>query len=223
MKKMLKAEIFKGIDEQHLNALQHCLEIKEVNFKKGQYIFEAHNEITFFGLLIEGQAQVENTDFFGNRTIITKVRELETFAESILFSGTNIIPFDVIASTDCKVCLISMTSVNRCGNNCSFHNQLINNILRISSKKNIYLNQRIHCLTKKSIREKLLYLIVSNCTRLSCDSIELPFNREMLADYLAVNRSALSREISNLVDEGILKVNKNRFTIIDGKKLENIL
>ncbi len=223
MKKMHKAAIFEGIDKDQLESLQNCLEIREFEYKKGEHIFDSQTEIKYFGLLVEGQIQIENTDFFGNRTIIAKIKELDTFAESFVFSDTKIIPFDVVAATNCKVCLIGMNSINRCGGNCGFHNQLISNILKTASRKNIYLNQRIHCLTKKTTREKLLYLILSNCTKNSCDSVELPFNREMLADYLAVNRSALSREISNLVEEGILKVDRNRFTIIDGEKLENIL
>jgi len=220
--KMLKSKIFEGISELQYKTLNHCLEIHEREFKKGEIIFHQGTEIQYFGLLIEGAVQVENTDYFGNRTIIAKIKELDTFAESFLFSDSRVIPFDVTAVKDSKICLISISSLNRCGKNCGFHNTLIANILKVASRKNIYLNQRIQCLTKKTTREKLLYLILSNCTKNSCNSIELPFNREMLADYLAVNRSALSREIAKLMEEGIISVNKNRFTILDSKKLENI-
>jgi CRP-like cAMP-binding protein len=223
MKQLINAKIFNGITKDNFHHMTGCLDIKEAKFHKGEFIFEANSEVNYFGLLIEGVVQVESTDYFGNRTIITKIDELETFAESFLFAEQKIIPFDVRAITDSKVVLINISSLNMCGSNCGFHNQLIRNILKISSTKNIYLNQRIRCLTKKTTREKLLYLILSRCTRTNCDSVELPFNREQLADYLAVNRSALSREIKKLIDERVIKVSKNRFTIIDGEKLEDLL
>ena len=106
--------------------------------------------------------------------------------------------------------------LNTCDNGCRFHHTLIRNLLGIVAQNNMYLNQKIKYTSRKTTREKLMAYLTDQAKMKGSNDFTIPFNRQELADYLGVDRSALSNELSKMQREGLLQVEKNRFRLLAG-------
>jgi CRP-like cAMP-binding protein len=154
-------------------------------------------------------------DYYGNRSILSEVAPSEIFGEAFACAESRNLPISVIATDPCEVMLIECSHIlHTCQNNCGFHQALIFNLMKDLATKNILFHQRIEITAKRSTREKLLAYLVLQAKNTGYDSFEIPFDRQELADYLEVDRSGLSAEISKLRKEGILESQKNRFTLL---------
>ena len=218
MKKFLlileKCPLFHYINTEDLVALLGCLAPEIRDFRKKETIFSEGSSARFVGIVLSGQAQIERTDYYGNRSIQAVVEPGELFGES--FACANVpFPVNVTASEDSQVLLIDCKKIILpCSHACSFHGQLIMNLLHVVAMKNILLNQKAEITGKRSTREKLLAYLSMQAKRQGKSTFSIPFDRQELADYLQVDRSGLSNEISKLRDEGVLASKKNQFTLL---------
>ena len=207
--------LFKGIEESDLKPLLSCLRSKIVHFDKGQTVFSCGEGIKQFGIVLLGQVQVVQDDYYGNRTILAQIDAGNLFGESFSFAAIKKLPVSVIASAESTLLFIdSHRLAVPCGKACGFHNKLIENMLMIVSTKNIALTQKIEFTSKRTTREKLLAYLSAVATESGSSSFCIPFDRQALADYLGVERSAMSAELSKLRDDGILRFHKNQFELL---------
>ena len=204
--------IFEGIENIEIEKMLKCFEARKRIYKKDRTIVSNIINVKMVGIILSGTANMERYDYNGNRSIIEKLEKDSVFGEVFSRLGSDI---SVVATSDCEILFIEYDHIiNRCKNSCPYHNTLTNNMLKLLSKKIFELNQRVEILSKRTIRDKLLSyfeLLASNNPK---RSFTLPFTYTDLADYLSVDRSAMMREIKNLKEEGFIKTNARKITII---------
>lgn len=207
-------DLFQGITEKNKRKLIRMLEANTVTFKKDESIFKLINtNNNIIGLIIEGYAQIIKTDYNGNRTLIEELYENDVFGT--LISSLKSKEYDIITKENTKILLIDYDNVLNCNkNNNSFYVQFLKNLLSIVTSRIEEKNERIEILTKKSIRNKLLEYFQIVSKKHGSKYIYLPFNFTDLADYLAVDRSAMSRELKYLKEEGFIEVKGKRITLL---------
>lgn len=207
--------LFAGISDADLSQLLPCLGAKLVPFDKKYTIFMEGSPAKYVGILLSGSAQVIQNDYYGNRSIVTEVSPSEMFGEAFACADVAALPVSVLANEPCEVMLIdSVRILHACSNACDFHQQMIFNLMKNMARKNIQFHQTVDILSRHSTREKLLAYLNFYAKRTGSSSFEIPFDRQELADYLKVDRSGLSAEISKLRKEGILESEKNLFTLL---------
>ncbi|MHB1483905.1 MAG: Crp/Fnr family transcriptional regulator [Saccharofermentanales bacterium] len=207
--------LFKGIDEADIQPLLSCLSAKTEHYKKNEIVFMAGERIVRFGIVLSGQIQVVQEDYFGNRSILANLDPGDQFGESFACTEMNILPVSVLTIIDSEVLFIDCRKLaSPCAKACSYHSKLIQNMLSIVSMKNILLTQKIELTSKRTTREKLLAYLSIEAQKSKSSRFKIPFNRQELADYLSVDRSAMSFALCKLRDEGVLKFNKNKFEIL---------
>jgi CRP/FNR family transcriptional regulator, dissimilatory nitrate respiration regulator len=210
------AELFQNIAETDLKPLLSCLSARTVRHAKGQVIWAAGDHVDCFGMVLSGLVQVVQDDFYGNRSILAQIGPGHLFGESYAFAEIEALPVSVLAAAECELIFIDYRRLAfPCAMACEYHGQLIKNLLHIVARKNIALTQKIEMTAKRTTREKLLAYLSLEAQKAGGRRFCIPFNRQELADYLAVDRSAMSAELSKLRREHILDCQKNQFELYD--------
>lgn len=205
-------ELFSGCTKQEAEEMLGCLGAQEKTFQKDSTIFHAGQTIQKMGLLLSGGIHIVRTDVWGNQNIIGNIEPGEVFAETYACVSREPVFADVITVKPSKVLFLDVWKVMRtCASSCSHHQRLIGNLVTIMASKNLNLAQKINHITPKTIRERLLSYLSQEALRQGSQSLEIPFNRQQMADYLCVERSALSGELSRMQKEGLLTYKKNQF------------
>lgn len=209
-----RVSLFRGIEQDNLSGMLSCLGVVKKYYLKNQSIIHAGEEVTSLGIVLDGQVQIVKDDILGNRMIVAGLLAGDIFAETIVCAGLKESPVDVYACDNCSVLWVSIKRIiTTCSNSCSFHNRLILNILELLATKNLYLNNKMEFLAKRTIREKIMTYLSFQKEMNQSSSFVIPLNRNEMADYLCVDRSALSRELSKLREEGAIEYNKNQFNL----------
>jgi CRP-like cAMP-binding protein len=189
--------------------------VRRRGYPKGKFLLFAGQHITALGLLLSGQLDILQDDIWGNRRILERVSPGEMFGTAFSCADVARIPISVQAVQGSEVLLFDYRKViTTCNSACGFHTQLISNMLRLLARKSISMMEKIENVTRRSTREKLLSYLSQQAQLKQTQSFDIPFNRQELAEYLAVDRSALSAELGRLRDEGVLKFNKNHFELL---------
>lgn len=167
------------------------------------------------GIALSGRILIIKDDFWGNRTILSEIHSGELFGESFPDTASQpSSPVSALAAEKAEVLLIDYAKIiTTCSSNCFFHNRVIVNLISILTKKSVSLTHKIACVTKKTTREKLLFYLSSQTSQAKGKAFTISFNRQELADYLAVDRSAMSNELSKMRNEGLLDFHKNMFLL----------
>ncbi len=209
-----RANIFRNIEEKDLVTLLSCLDMKTKEYKKGCYVVEQGEKMGSLAILLEGAMLIQSDDFWGNRSIIGKISAGDTFGEAYAFSNTQEAFNDVVATENCVVAFIDAKhALTSCTSNCIFHAIFIQNIFRIIAEKNQKLVLKLEHVSRRSTREKLISYLSEEARIQKKSHIIIPFNRQQLADFLFVDRSAMSNELSKMRDEGLIDFDKNSFTL----------
>ncbi len=207
--------LFWDIEEQELHNLLKCLNAKVNDYKADSIIFCEGDVAQYVGIVISGEVQIVKDDYYGNRSIVAYSQSGQLFAEAFACADVRILPVSILTTSDSKVMLVDYRKViTMCTGGCSFHNRLIYNMLKIVANKNVMLNQKIEFTSKRSTREKLMAYLAYEAKTAENNTFIIPFNRQELADYLCVDRSAMSNELSKLRKEGTLEFHKNKFRLI---------
>ena len=219
MKKYISAlercGLFKEIEKENLIAMLGCLGARTVSIEKDNIIFAEGTPAKHIGIILSGAVQMVQDDFYGNRTIVTQIQENGLFGESFACAGISSLPVSFIASKDCEIMLIDCSRItNTCCNACTFHKQVIYNLLHLVAKKNLDFHQKIEITSKRTTQEKLMAYLLSVAKQEGKNSFMIPYDRQGLADYLGVERSAMSAELSKLRKNKIIEYHKNCFKIL---------
>lgn len=207
-------QLFDGIEPEAFPSMLSCLGMKELDIPKDVYVLSAGDPVENVGIVLQGTLHVVREDDHGSRSLLATLPPGALFAETLCCVGTKESPVSVLASTDSRVMLLAFSRIIRtCSSACSFHAKLVANMLQVVASKNLMLQARMEFLSKKSIRARLLAYFASAAAEQGRD-FSIPMSRETLADFLCVDRSALSRELGRLKDEGIVDFWKNQFRLL---------
>lgn len=210
-----KCPLFLGIEDQKLLKMLTCLGATVEFYDKKYTVIAEGNRARHVGIVLSGSVQIIQVDYNGNRSILSSVSPSETFCEAFAAAETDSVPISVIANEPSYIMLINCSHIlHTCSNACGFHHQLIYNLMKDIATKNIILHQRLEITSNRSTREKLLTYLSYQSKRAGSRTFDIPFDRQELADYLEVERSGLSNEISKLRDEGILESNRKHFILL---------
>ncbi|MBQ4468799.1 MAG: Crp/Fnr family transcriptional regulator [Synergistaceae bacterium] len=205
----MKTELFANMTRREFDASIEYINAGEFFYSRNQIIFSAGDVIDKIGLVTGGKVIIESNDLFGNNIVLGLAKEGELFGEVYAILGEPLL-VDVRAKQDCIVLFLK---VNNLPASRSWSLKLTDNLLRITARKNLYLSQRSFINANRTIRKKVMsYLNYISLTEGS-KSFEIPFDRQQMADYLNIDRSALSKELSDMKKEGIIYFRKNHFTI----------
>lgn len=203
--------VFDKITQEEYDELISCGGIRAVEYKKGAVLFQTGDQTEEFGILLSGKIHIENIDLWGNRMILHNISEGQAFAETYAFCKVPIM-VDVTAVEDSKVLFVDIGILLSCGNQAKlWYNKLLYNLLVLSTEKNLAWSSRVFCIASKSIRTRVMTYLSSEAVRCGSTEFTVPFDRQQMADYLNVERSALSKELGRMQKEGILTFRKNKF------------
>ncbi|MBR6542660.1 MAG: Crp/Fnr family transcriptional regulator [Anaerotignum sp.] len=208
--------IFQGITPDEIKAMLGCLQAERKTYEKGEMIYRMGDVIPAMGLVLSGRVSIENDDIWGNKSILDTASSGQFFAETYACVPSEPMMVSVVASEKTEVLLLNVSRILQvCSNNCSHHNKIIHNLLSISARKNLNLSRRIFHTSSKSIRGRLLSYLSYQAMKNGSREFDIPFSRQQLADYLSVDRSALSNELSKMQKEGLLSVNRSHFVLLE--------
>lgn len=209
-----KIPLFYGVKPEEIPSILHCLSGQIRSFSKGEMIFCAGESITSVGIVLEGSVHIEIDDFWGSKNILNHVGPGQLFGEAYACSPSEPLMVNVVSVTPSQILFLDVPKIlHTCEKPCNHHQQMIENLLRIMATSNLQLSRRILHTTPKTIRERLLAYLSYQELLTGSPEITIAFNRQQLADYLSVDRSALSKEIGKMQKDGLLEVKKNEFVL----------
>lgn len=212
---LTKTILFQGASAQDVQAMLHCLKAEVKNYRRGETIYHMGERIQAMGLVLSGSVSVEHVDVWGNKSVLDKVETGHVFAETYACMPEEPLMLNIVATETTEILFLNMQRVmHLCSNACEFHRTMIRNLLSVLLQKNLRLSSRIFHTSAKSIRGRVLSYLSFEATQRGRYAFEIPFNRQQLADYLNVDRSALSNELSKMQKEGLLKLERNHFTLL---------
>ena len=210
-----KCPLFTGIAESDLEMLLACLSSRRQSYDKDGFVIMAGERVSDIGIVLSGRVLVLKEDFWGNRTILSEIEAPGLYAEAFSCAEEKVFPVSVMATEKTEVLFLDYKRVvTSCTSACAIHAALIQNMLRIISRKNIALVDKIEHITKRTTREKLLSYLSEQARLKGSNIFSIPFDRQELADYLAVERSAMSAELSKMRGAGLINFHKSSFELL---------
>ena len=209
-----ETQLFRGIEEQEIDSLLQCLAATKREYKKGEVILSEGTITESLGIVLSGMAIISCSDIWGNNSILGDIAPGAVFAEVYACIPGEPLRISVSAAEDTTVLFMNVGRVlSTCTNACPFHTKLVRNLLTVCAYKSLQLSQRILHTSSISIRGRLMSYF-SQCAKGSGScSFQIPYNRQQLADYLGVDRSAMSNELSKMQKEGLIEYQRNQFLL----------
>ena len=208
--------LFRGIGFSDLETMLGCIGARIKTVKKEEILLLAGSKPRYIGIVLGGQLQIARDDYDGNRSLIATAAVGDVYGETLCCAGIPESPVTVTAGTDATVLLLRFSRIlHTCPNSCAFHAKLIGNMLGIIAGKNLFLQFRMETISLKSVRARVLRYFESLSAKRG-RQFSIPLNREEMADYLCVERSALSHELSRMKKDGLIEYCKNKFVLIKG-------
>ncbi|SEH85439.1 cAMP-binding domain of CRP or a regulatory subunit of cAMP-dependent protein kinases [Ruminococcus flavefaciens] len=204
--------LFNGFDETEVNNLLGSLNAREKRFRKGAMIFHSGDVISTLCFVITGSVTIESNDMWGNRTILNLVSKGQFFAESYALLPDEPMLVDVCANEDCTIVYLDMKSLGGIDDNSRA--RLLANLLMITTRKNLHLSSRSFHTAPRQVRGRIMAYLNTVSVQKNSREFDIPFDRQQLADYLNVERSVLSNELSKMQKDGLIRCRKNHFEIM---------
>lgn len=210
-----KNKLFKGLTSNEIDHILSCHEPMVKTFEAHEHVFMKGEELEHFGVVLSGRLHLLKDDFYGNESIVQKVYPSDSFGEAIALIEKEPTPVRVLAAVKSTVVFFNMRRfITQCERACDHHRRLKENLLQQFAVKLLSLHEKIELLSKKTIRDKLLDYFNRQRERQHSKTIELPFSRQELADYLNADRSAMVREMKKMREDGIIRVRGNTIDIL---------
>ncbi|MBE6631532.1 MAG: Crp/Fnr family transcriptional regulator [Ruminococcaceae bacterium] len=216
LKLLENVPLFEGVSREEIERVLKCFGAVFKEYEKNQIIFMEGGPADRIGVVLSGSVIVLKEDYYGTRNIIEKSGRGELFGEAYAGAGLARMPVSILATERSEVLLIKCDHIlSPCRNLCTFHNRMIRNLLSVVAQSNIKLSRKIDYVSKRTTKEKLMAYLLDEAKRAGSSYFTIPYDRQMLADYLCVERSAMSAELSKLRDEGKIETDKSNFRIVD--------
>lgn len=211
----VNSPLFSGIRPEDMDAMLGCIGYHIGTYRKGEAIaFEAEN-IRHVGIILSGRVDMVKEDFWGNKTMLMRMGKDELFGETFACGSDTVSVVTFLVSEDAKILFLPFNQVmHSCTMACVFHHRLIENMVRIIADKNRELMRKVEVISKKTLREKILAYLSLQAQTQDSPYVQLPLGRVELAEYLCADRSALTRELAKMREEGLIDYDKNCFRIL---------
>lgn len=202
---LMRHPLFSGISLENLRSLLGCLAARIEEFPKGAPVFLEGDPAGFIGFVLEGSVQIVRDDFYGNRSLYMQAAKGDSFAEAFACANVKVMPLSGFAVQDTKIMWLECARMlTVCSNACGFHNMLVKNLLQEVSQKNLLLSRKVQFMSQKTTKEKLMAYLLDQAKQKQSAEFTIPLDRQALADFLGVERSAMSAELSKLRKDGVL-------------------
>lgn len=210
-----KTQMFAGVGEDEISEMLSCLDARLYNYKRGEYVLRQGEHLRDVLVLVEGELHIQNDDYWGNRSILGRISVGDMFGEAYLAPESGGILNDVIAVEDSAVIFFDVKRVlTSCSSACRFHAAVVQNMFFAISEKNRKLVQKLGHMSRRSTREKLISYLSGEAKKNNSSCFSIPFNRQQLADFLSVDRSAMSNELCKMRNAGLLEFDRNTFRLL---------
>lgn len=206
---------FNGMRDEEILSILHCVQASTVARPRGAYILRAGDTTEVMGLVLSGSVLILQEDLWGHRNILSKCTAGDFFGEPYAATSDAVLNVNAVAEDDCELLFLNVKRLlMSCPTACGHHQKLIRNLVSVLANRLLVFNDKITHVSKRSTREKLLSYLSTESVRQASLSFDIPFDRQQLADYLCVDRAAMSVELSKLQKEGILKTKRRHFELI---------
>ena len=212
--KLMGSILFRGMREEEIRTCLKALNAHKKSYKKGAILLQAGNITNQMGMVLAGSVTIESNDIWGNCTILAHVGKGHFFAETYALLPEEVMLVDVKANEDCEILFLTIGQLLKTYNSSPWQEKLLKNILLISSHKNLGLSRRSFHTSPKSCRGRLLSYLNTISLQTGATEFDIPFNRQQLADYLNLERTNMSKELTRMKEEGIIQCHKNHFKLI---------
>ena len=213
--KNVRSPLFAGVDAGDMELMLGCIGYHIGTYRKGEIIAFEEENINHVGVVLTGAVDMIKEDIWGNRTMLVRSYPEDIFGETFACGEDTLSVVTFVAAEDTKVLFLSFCRVmHTCTHACRFHQTLVENMVRLIARKNRELMRKIEVVSKKSLREKILAYLSIQAQSQGKRRFEIPLGREEWAEYLCADRSALTRELAKMKEEGILDYQRNIFEIL---------
>ena len=214
LEKIKKSPLFLNITNEELEKMLKCFGATIKQFEQGDMIIRQGDVVSKIYMILEGIVNIEKDSYWGRRIIIQKLSDFDNIALCLAATNNAESSISAVCDKKTKVLVLNFNKcTTMCTNACNHHSSLIQNMFKILSKENMELLEKIENISQKSIRDKLLTFLSNESLKNKSNTFEIHFNRQELADYLNIDRSAMCFEMSKLKSEGLINYNKNRFVL----------
>ena len=211
-----RTKLFAGVSGNDIESLLTCLGARLTHYNKGEYVVRQGENISSIMVVVEGSLNIQNDDYWGKRSILGNIAVGDMFGEAYAAPDSGASLNDVVALEDSAVVFFDVKRIiTTCSSACRFHSMIVQNMFFAISEKNRKLVQKLGHMSRHTTREKLISYLSEEAKRQNSSEITIPFNRQQLADFLSVDRSAMSNELCKMRDEGLLRFDKNKFSLRD--------
>lgn len=208
------SNIFSGMNDEEIESILSCLSAVSKTYPKNSFIFSSGDKISSAGLVLSGSVHIIKEDYWGNRAILARCDAGSLFGEVYAVLRHEPVGVSAIADEESKVLFLEIQRVmTMCSKSCAFHNRLIHNLITDMAGKNLALTRKIEHMSHRTTREKLMSYLSEQALLNSKSEFLIPFNRQQLSDYLSVDRSAMSKELCNMRDDGLLEFDRSWFKL----------
>jgi CRP-like cAMP-binding protein len=206
--------LFSGMTATEIEACLTALQAKKKTYRKGETILHAGSTTESMGLVLSGSVTIESNDVWGNRSILSNVSEGQVFAETYALLSDQPLLVDVTANEECRILMMKISKLKKMTEQPLWAMKFHRNLLTITARKNLMLSERSFHVSSRTIRDRVLSYLNAVALQTGSKQFEIPFDRQQLADYLNVERTALSKELGAMKREGIIDARKSRFTLL---------
>lgn len=211
-----RTQMFSGVGENEIESMLSCLGARLYEFSKGEYVIRQGERLSDIIVLVDGNLHIQKDDYWGNRSILGQISVGEMFGEAYVAPDSGTVLNDVVAVEKSMVIFFDVKRIlTTCSSACRFHNLVVQNMFFTISEKNRKLVQKLGHMSKRTTREKLISYLSEEAKKQKSSKYTIPFNRQQLADFLSVDRSAMSNELCKMRDEGLLEFEKNQFVLFE--------
>ncbi len=211
-----QAELFMNLRTEDIKALLVGLQAKKKRYAKGEFLFYAGEEIRHIGIVLSGAVHVVQEDYWGNRNILAQIQPGGMFGEAFACLPGSLSTVGAVAAEESEVMRVRIDDILHC-HMAAQQEQLVMNLLALVARRNLLLTQKIRCVSQRSTRRKIMTYLSDEARRQGDSSFSIPFNRQELADFLSVDRSAMSAELSKMQREGLISYRRDTFTLYSGE------
>ena len=208
------SQLFSGISEKELAVMLSCLDARKEEFPKEAFVLHSGDTVESIGLVLSGSVLIIQEDIWGNRNILSKAGPGQTFAAAFACASGSRLNVGVITETPVIAMFLDVKRIlNVCPTACAHHSRIIRNLLDELAEKNLRFNEKLTHMGQRTTRAKIMSYLSAEAQRLGKYEFDIPFSRQQLADYLAVERSGLSLELGKMRSEGLLDFHKSHFIL----------
>ena len=216
---LTKCNLFENISYEDAQEMLRSLQAYTKNYQKREIVYHIGDKIQTIGIILAGSVHIERDDVWGNKTLLDRIGIGQVFAEAYACAQQEPLMVNVVAAEKSEILFLNMSRVLQvCPQTCGCHRKLIQNLLKVTACRNLSLTRKIFHTTPKTLRGKILSYLSDQALLQGKYEFKIPFNRQQMADYLGVDRSAMSNELWKMKREGLIDFEKNDFSLLKSAK-----